>query len=93
MSLLASLLWAWVALHVFSAIISAFLYARQRQPEYAAFAGVAVALGLYCAASASFTAAPTQALAARARDVQTLAGALGFAAYRRERWATAGSGV
>ena len=61
MSLLASLLWAWVALHVFSAIISAFLYARQRQPEYAAFAGVAVALGLYCAASASFTAAPTQA--------------------------------
>ena len=90
MSLLASLLWAWVALHVFSAIISAFLYARQRQPEYAAFAGVAVALGLYCAASASFTAAPTQALAARARDVQTLAGALGFAAYVLFGWVLLG---
>lgn len=60
----ASVLWAWVAVHVFSGLIAFFLFLRERGREYVAHVALASALSIECAASASILTAPDEHAAA-----------------------------
>lgn len=77
----ASVLWAWVAVHVFSGLISFFLYLRQRGREYVAHLFLACALSLECAASAGILVAPDEHAAATFQSLAYVGAGAVLASY------------
>ncbi len=81
MTPLATVLWAWVAVHLFAGFMSAFLYLRLRAREYLAFLGMCLSLAGLCAASALVADARQPADAAAGQTLRLFAAGLALAAY------------
>ena len=81
MTVLAAVLWAWVAVHLFAGFMGAFLYWRLRAREYLAFLGICVCLAGLCAASAVVVQARQPADAAFGQTFRLLAAGLALFAH------------
>ncbi|MBO6937827.1 MAG: hypothetical protein JJ863_22860 [Deltaproteobacteria bacterium] len=75
---LQAILVAWTAVTIFSVVLAAFLYWRQRAREYLAFGVLGVGSASYTAASALFYGATNAADAGFWMEVQFALGAVGF---------------
>lgn len=75
---LQAVLIAWTAVTIFSVVLAAFLYWRQRAREYLAFGVLGVGSASYTASSALFYGATNAADAALWMEVQFVVGAVGF---------------
>ncbi|MCB9603615.1 MAG: hypothetical protein H6722_32960 [Sandaracinus sp.] len=73
MSFQASVLWAWVAVHVFSGSIAFFLYLRERGREYVAHLALTVGLSLECASNAMILTAADEYAAAQMQSLAYVA--------------------
>lgn len=81
MTPLATVLWAWAAVHLFAGFMGAFLYFRLRAREYLAFFGMCLCLAGLCGASALVANARQPADAAAGETLRYLAAGLAFTAH------------
>ncbi len=81
MTKLGAALLAWMAVHLFAALISAFLFVRRRQLEQGAYTFIALSLAGYCYGAALVTNAMDPSEAAWGQTIEYCFGTATFVAY------------
>ncbi|MBX3247910.1 MAG: hypothetical protein KF901_12085 [Myxococcales bacterium] len=81
MNLATALLWAWVAVHVFSGLTAFFLLLRERKREHAAHVSLTLSVAAHAAGTALLLMAPDEAAAAAAQTWMYVSGGCVFVSY------------